>query len=173
MAPQKRRASFSVASKMTADRSLGNSEAANRRTKDLLAITLARLHFFIRTRDGNEMQTQQWLEKLFASIDARQTNEFVGFLSADALFRYGSNVDVHGREAIAACVDYVFTTFRASSHQLLRHWDTADVRIAQGVVTYTRLDGAQVTIPFVNVFYLRGDKVARYLIYIDNGPLFA
>jgi hypothetical protein len=23
------------------------------------------------------------------------------------------------------------------------------------------------------VFYLRGDKIARYLIYIDNGPLFA
>ena len=33
---------------------------------------------------------------------------------ADALFRYGSNV-THG-SAIAACVDYVFTTFRASSH---------------------------------------------------------
>ncbi len=45
--------------------------------------------------------------------------------------------------------------------------------MCEGLVTYTRLDGSQVTIPFVNVFYLRGDKIARYLIYIDNGPLFA
>ena len=97
------------------------------------------------------MQTQQWLEKLFASIDARETKEFVGFLTEDASFRYGSNVDVHGRPAIAACVDYVFTTFRASSHQLLRHWDTADCRIAQGVVTYTRLDDRKVSLPFCNV----------------------
>ncbi len=44
---------------------------------------------------------------------------------------------------------------------------------AKGSCTYTRLDGSQVTIPFVNVFYLQGDKIARYLIYIDNGPLFA
>ena len=45
--------------------------------------------------------------------------------------------------------------------------------MCEGLVTYTRLDGSQVAIPFVNVFYLRGDQIARYLIYIDNGPLFA
>jgi hypothetical protein len=45
--------------------------------------------------------------------------------------------------------------------------------VCEGLVTYTRLDGSQVIVPFVNVFYLRGDKIARYLIYIDNGPLFA
>ncbi len=117
------------------------------------------------------MQTQQWLEKLFASIDARETKEFVGFLSADALFRYGSNVDVHGREAIAACVDYVFTTFRASSHQLLRHWDTADVRIAQGVVTYTRLDDRKVSLPFCNLLTMHNNLVTRYEIFIDPTPL--
>ena len=117
------------------------------------------------------MQTQQWLERLFASIDTRQTNEFVGFLTEDALFRYGSNVDVHGRPAIAACVDYVFTTFRASSHKLLRFWDTADCRIAQGVVTYTRLDDAKVSLPFCNVLTMHDNLVARYEIFIDPTPL--
>jgi hypothetical protein len=117
------------------------------------------------------MQTQQWLEKLFASIDARETKEFVGFLTEDASFRYGSNVDVHGRPAIAACVDYVFTTFRASAHQLLRFWDTADCRIAQGVVTYTRLDDAKVSLPFCNLLTMHNNLVARYEIFIDPTPL--
>jgi hypothetical protein len=117
------------------------------------------------------MQTQQWLERLFSSIDARRTHEFVGFLTEDALFRYGSNAEVHGRPAIAACVDYVFTTFRASAHQLLRSWDTADCRIAQGVVTYTRLDEGKVSLPFCNVMTMQNNLVARYEIVIDPTPL--
>ena len=119
------------------------------------------------------MQSRQWLDDLFRCIDARQTQEFVGFLNEDALFRYGSNAEVHGRAAIAACVDYVFTTFRASSHQLLRHWETADCHIAQGVVTYTRLDDRNVSLPFCNVLTMRDALVSRYEIFIDPTPLMA
>jgi SnoaL-like domain len=117
------------------------------------------------------MGTRQWLEKLFASIDARQTRAFVGFLCEDAVFRYGSNPEVHGREAIAHCVDQVFATFRASEHELQRHWDIADCRIAQGIVTYTRLDDAKVSLPFCNVLTMRGDFAARYEIFVDPTPL--
>jgi ketosteroid isomerase-like protein len=119
----------------------------------------------------SKMRTQQWLDELFASIDARQTQAFVGFLSEDAVFRYGSNAEVQGRTAIAACVDYVFTTFRASAHQLLRSWDTADCRIAQGVVTYTRLDERKVSLPFCNVLTMQDNLVSRYEIFIDPTPL--
>lgn len=117
------------------------------------------------------MQTQQWLEELFACIDARQTQRFVAYLREDAIFRYGSNPDVHGRAAIATCVDHVFTTFRASSHALLRYWDTGDSRIAQGVVTYTRLDDDKVSLPFCNVLTMQGNLVDRYEIFIDPTPL--
>ena len=117
------------------------------------------------------MKTDEWWKKLFASIDARQTRTFVGFLSGDAMFRYGSNPEVHGREAIAATVDYVFTTFKASAHELTRYWDTSDCRIAQGIVTYTRLDDAKVSLPFCNVLTMRGDLAARYEIFVDPTPL--
>ena len=40
-------------------------------------------------------------------------------------------------------------------------------------MTYTRKDGSTLTVPFVNVFYLRDGKVARYLIHIDNSGLFS
>jgi hypothetical protein len=30
-----------------------------------------------------------------------------------------------------------------------------------------------VTLPFANVFLLRGGEIASYRIYIDNAPLFA
>ena len=117
------------------------------------------------------MRTQRWLEELFACIDGRQTHAFVAFLREDALFRYGSNPDVNGRAAIATCVDQVFATFRASAHQLHRFWETADCRIAQGVVTYTRLDDSEVSLPFCNVLTMQDDLVARYEIFIDPTPL--
>jgi hypothetical protein len=118
------------------------------------------------------MGTRQWWEEVFTCIDGRRTPAFVGFLCEDAMFRYGSNPEVHGRAAIASCVDGVFATFRASAHELQRYWDVADCRIAQGIVTYTRLDDAKVTLPFCNVLTMRDNLAARYEIFVDPTPLF-
>jgi limonene-1,2-epoxide hydrolase len=41
------------------------------------------------------------------------------------------------------------------------------------VVTYTRHNGSSLSVPFANVFELKGDKIASYRIYIDNSALFA
>ena len=114
------------------------------------------------------MATQRWWQELFAIIDTRQTQAFARLLCEDASFRYGSNADVRGR---AACVDHVFTTFRASSHELERCWEVADCRIGQGTVIYTRLDAQQVALPFCNVLTMRDGLVARYEIFIDPTPL--
>ena len=119
------------------------------------------------------MPNRDWWSSLFATIDGKRTQEFAEFLTHDGEFRFGSQPAVHGQANVAAYVDAFFGMIGGSKHELLRTWDADDSTVCEGLVTYTRLDGSQVTIPFVNVFYLSGDKVARYLIYIDNGPLFA
>jgi ketosteroid isomerase-like protein len=119
------------------------------------------------------MQLTQWWDSLFASIDAKQTIAFAAMLCEDAVFRYGSGPEVHGRAAIAACVEQVFATFRSCSHRVLRRWEIEDMRICHGIVTYTRLDGREVPLPFCNLMTMREDLVARYEIYVDPGPLFA
>jgi SnoaL-like domain len=119
------------------------------------------------------MGTQGWWQELIATIDARQTQAFASFLCEDAVFRYGSNADVHGRAAIATVVDQVFATFRASSHELQRWFEVEDCRIGQGIVTYTRRDHTKVALPFCNVLTMRGDLVSRYEIFIDPTPLYA
>lgn len=117
------------------------------------------------------MNINKWWESLFATIDARQTPGFVAYLCEDGLFRYGSNPEIVGRAAIATCVDQVFSTFLASEHELKRCWEVDNCRIAQGVVTYTRLDHAKVSLPFCNVLTMRGTLVERYEIFIDPTPL--
>ena len=130
-------------------------------------------------RDGrsqkleSQMHSKDWWNSLFASIDGKDTRAFLGFLTEDAEFRFANNPPALGHEAVGAGVDGFFGAIKASRHQLHRIWEDAETAACFGDVTYTRLDGRDVTVPFVNVFYFRDGKIARYLIHIDLAPLFA
>ena len=119
------------------------------------------------------MHSENWWRELFATIDDRQAQRFASYLTHDGEFRFGSSPSVHGRENIEAYVAAFFGMIGGSRHELVHTWEDAGTVVAEGLVTYTRLDRSQVQIPFVNVFYMRGEEIARYLIFIDNAPLFA
>ena len=119
------------------------------------------------------MHKSDWWMGLFATIDGKRAQDFAAYLTTDGEFRFGSAAPVFGRDDVAAYVDAFFGMIGSSKHQLLHTWQDEGTAVCEGIVTYTRLNGSQVQIPFCNVFYLRGGEIARYLIYIDNGPLFA
>jgi len=110
---------------------------------------------------------------MFAAIDSKDTEAFVGFLTEDAVFRFGSAPAVCGREAIRAAVDGFFGTIGASSHEVMNKLGDGTTLVCEGGVTYTRLDGSQVTLPFTDVFEYDDDLISQYKIYIDIGPLYA
>jgi ketosteroid isomerase-like protein len=114
-----------------------------------------------------------WLGDLMQAIDARDAAAFARFLTPDVAFRFGNAPVTRGRPAVEAAVAGFFQAIGGCRHRLSRVWRDGDALAMQGEVTYTRLDGGEVTVPFVNVFTLRDALVAEYLIYIDNGPLFA
>ena len=113
-----------------------------------------------------------WWERIFAVIDAGDAAGFVGFLTPDAQFRFGNAPAVVGGEAIHAAAAGFFSAIASSRHRLLRTWNGAATAVCEGEVTYTRHDGTALSVPFANVFELRGDKIAAYRIYIDNSALF-
>ena len=45
--------------------------------------------------------------------------------------------------------------------------------ICRGEVTYTRLDGSTLSVPFVNVLKLEGSLIRDYLIYADTSELYS
>ena len=114
-----------------------------------------------------------WWGRLLGVIDARDADGFVAFLTPDAEFRFGNAPAVRGREAIRAAVAGFFSVIGGCRHRLIGSWNGPGTAVCEGEVTYTRLDGSTVTIPFVNVFGLEGERVASYRIYIDNAPLFS
>jgi ketosteroid isomerase-like protein len=113
------------------------------------------------------------VDQLFRAIDAMNADAFVSFLTPDAVFRFGSSPPVSGQGVIHGLVDGFWSSIAGSSHTLVRTWVDGDEVAVQGLVDYTRKDGRVVRVPFVNVFRMRGDKIAEYLIHIDNSPLTA
>lgn len=112
-------------------------------------------------------------ERLFASIDAMDTESFLGFIREDATFRFGSSPAVKGHAEIAAAVGGFFSSFAALRHDLQRLVADGNAVVCEGEVTYTRHDGSAITLPFANVFETDDGLISLYRVYIDIGPLYA
>ena len=115
----------------------------------------------------------EWLRPLFKTIDMSDASGFCAHLTEDAVFRFGNAPATHGRAAIEDAVRGFFASMRCSRHQISRVWLGAGSVALDGFVTYTRLDGSEVTLPFADTMVLRGSLVAEYYIYVDVAPLFA
>ena len=110
--------------------------------------------------------------RLFASIDAMDTESFLGFISQDARFRFGSAPPVTGHDAIRDAVGGFFASIAGLSHAQKRVVASGGAIVIEGEVTYTRHDKSKITLPFVNVLEVANDLVVDYKIYIDIGPLY-
>ncbi len=109
---------------------------------------------------------------LFAAIDAKDPEAFVGYLTDDAVFRFGSAPAVQGRDAICAAVGAFFDTVAGLSHVINKTIVDGATLVCEGEVTYTRLDGSSVTLPFTDVFEYEGELIGHYKIYMDIDPLY-
>ena len=119
------------------------------------------------------MPEANWWKALFEAVDSKNTAAFLEYLTPDAEFRFANAPSALGHAAIGESVDGFFAAIGSSAHTVNRTWQDDDSAVCEGEVTYTRLDGSKLTVPFANVFYLRDGLIARYLIFIDQGELFA
>jgi ketosteroid isomerase-like protein len=110
---------------------------------------------------------------LLSAIDAMDVDGFVAHLAEDVRFRFGNGAPVIGRRAVRNAVGDFFTTIRGLRHELLDQCADGDRRVLETDVTYTRLDGADVTLPVVSVLHLGGNLVTDYRVYVDLAPVYA
>ena len=112
------------------------------------------------------------INSLFASIDAMDTKKFLTFLTDDASFNFGNADAAVGKEAIKKAVSDFFGLINGLRHSILNTWEVDDAIICHGEVTYTKKDDSEITLPFVNIFKMKENKIKNYSVYIDIGPLF-
>jgi limonene-1,2-epoxide hydrolase len=114
---------------------------------------------------------RQTLDQLFAAIDARDADRFAAFLTEDGRFVYGSNPAVEGRAAVRDFVAGFFGQLKALRHSVEKVWEHPGELVMRGRVSYTLPDDRVVTVPFVNVFTLAGEKIRAYEVFVDPTPL--
>jgi hypothetical protein len=119
------------------------------------------------------LEVKNWLESIGKSIDSMDADNFVRFLTDDCIFRFGYQPEIKGKAATRDYVAEFFKMIGGCKHRVADFWKGQDSVVWQGEVLYTRLDGKKVNIKFANIFYLKGELIKEYLIYIDNTPLFA
>ncbi len=113
------------------------------------------------------------LADLFASIDAKDADRFVSFLTPGGRFRFGSAPAAVGRDEVHAAVSGFFQSIQGLGHSIDKVFAGWDSLVTEGEVTYTRHDGSTITLPFVDVFEYEGDLISDYKIYMDIAPLYA
>lgn len=114
-----------------------------------------------------------WIAALLAAVDAKDADRFVSFLADDASFAYANAPPVLGRDAVRAAVAGFFAQVRSLAHAAAHVWRVPGHVVVEGTVRYVRHDGREVTLPFVNVLALDGDRISSYRVYVDGAPLFA
>ena len=127
----------------------------------------------MQARDAVAAGSPGWMHELLGRVDAMDVEGFIAFLRPDARFRFANAPAATGREAIAVAVAGFFTAIRSLRHEITGAWTVPGHSICEGRVTYTRLDGSRLSVPFVNVLEMAGGLVADYRIYVDAAALFA
>jgi len=114
-----------------------------------------------------------WVRRVFEAVDAGDARRFAAVFTEDGQFIFGNAPAVVGRPAVEQAVAGFFASIRGCRHELSRFWAGAGHCAMDGTVTYLRHDGRELTVPFANVFVMRGEQVAEYRVYVDATPLFA
>ncbi|MFN7685773.1 MAG: nuclear transport factor 2 family protein [Oligoflexia bacterium] len=119
------------------------------------------------------MNTPQWIEKAFQTIDSKDAKGFARLFDDQGEFRFGNAPSVLGPEAIEKAVAGFFGSIRGLSHRLIQTWEGEGSWVVEGEVTYTRLNGSVLTVPFCDVFRMKNGKVKAWLIFMDISTLYS
>ena len=110
---------------------------------------------------------------LFEDIDSMEPDRFAAHLADDVTFRFGNADAVRGRDAVRDVWAGFCETVDGVSHSVVEQFESGDAVIAESDVTYTKKDGAKVTVPVVTIYRSGGELIDDYRVFIDLAPLFA
>ena len=117
------------------------------------------------------MSDDNLVAAVLGTIDAGDTKAFAGYLAPDIDFRFGNAPPVHGAQEVRAAVEQFLVGIRAIAHEIVGAWRAGAVIAAHGSVTYTRLDGSALSVPFAVIWYLYEERIRDYRIFVDTSAL--
>lgn len=113
------------------------------------------------------------VQNLFTAIDAKNTDDFVSYLTDDASFAMGDAEPVAGKENIREAVGGFFQSIKSLSHEVGDVLETGNKVITPGQVTYKRHDDSTLSVKYCNIFTFVDDKIKGYDVFVDISKLYA
>jgi ketosteroid isomerase-like protein len=110
---------------------------------------------------------------VFRAVDAQDLDTLKSMFTADARFVFANQEPLLGIDAILAGNAAFFSMVQRIKHELLRVWVVDETTIAETAVTYTRLDGKEVTLPAVTIWDIdEADLITNFQVSVDTTPVF-
>jgi len=113
-----------------------------------------------------------WVFELYADVDAMHRDRIGPWLAPDYETRLGNNPVVRGKAAALANSERFWKTIRGMRHTIEDVVVDGDRAVSLAKVTYTRLDGSEVTMPVATYLRRSGPRqIDQLWIYGDLSPL--
>lgn len=118
-------------------------------------------------------EREQWVRETYAAIDRKDNDAFIGRFAPDVWVRFGNAEPMVGRETNRAAFAQFFGAITAIRHRIEHSYFVGDTIALEFTVTYTRLDGREVTVPASAFWVLKDGLATRFQVYVDQTPLWA
>lgn len=122
------------------------------------------------TEDGTT-QDRPWYETYYAEIEAKDISILERWHTEDTVLQLGNHAPVHGRDGARAVMEHFWPTIERMHHHFTKVITEGDDVVLEADVTYTRLDGSEVTVASATTCELRDGLIAAQRIYVDMAPL--
>jgi ketosteroid isomerase-like protein len=114
------------------------------------------------------------VKHLIKLFEVMNVDEFLTYLTDDAVYRFGNYPAAVGKAAVEATVkashlDHI----KGIVFDITNIWEIDDAVVCELEIKYTRMDDSVLTLPCLDIFRMTGDKVSAMLVYMDASPLFA
>jgi hypothetical protein len=113
-----------------------------------------------------------WVYALYADVDAMDRDRIGPWLSPDYQTQFGNNPPVVGKAAALANSERFWRTIRSMRHAIEDVVVDGDRAVLIATVTYTRLDGLEISLPVATFLRRSGEReIDRLQVYADLAPL--
>ncbi|GAB3947397.1 hypothetical protein GCM10029976_076600 [Kribbella albertanoniae] len=110
---------------------------------------------------------------VFRAVDTQDFDAFAAMLAEKSTFVFGNQEPFVGIEAILAGNAAFFSSVQRTEHHINRVWTVGPTTLAETDVTYTRLDGQEVTLPALSTWDVdEAGLITSYQVFADLTPVF-
>lgn len=118
------------------------------------------------------MHNDTFINDIYTLVDAQDSAGVANLMTENGIFRFANIPAIKGKEAIKGFLDNFFQSIKAIRHTEIEEWQIGNTRFATGMVTYTRHDDSELSVPFSVILKMQEALINEYLIFVDASELY-